>query len=135
MEHPNNDEIKKAEPTKAELEILQVLWQHGPSTVRFVNDALIAQRDVAYTSTLKLMQIMADKGILKRDESQMKHIYHVVEAKEKTQHQLLDRFVDSVYQGSSSKLVMQLLGNKKATKEELEGIRKMLDEIEKTNNQ
>lgn len=131
MEHPKDDEIRKAEPTKSELEILQVLWQHGPSTVRFVNDRLSEQRDIAYTSTLKLMQIMADKGILKRDESQMKHIYHVVEAKEKTQHQLLDRFVDAVYQGSASKLVMQLLGNKTSSKEELDSIRKMLDELEK----
>lgn len=131
MEHPKDDEIRKAEPTKAELEILQVLWKHGPSTVRFVNDRLSEQRDIAYTSTLKLMQIMADKGILKRDESQMKHIYHVVEAKEKTQHQLLDRFVDAVYQGSASKLVMQLLGNKTSSKEELDSIRKMLDELEK----
>jgi len=134
MEYQKDDETRKAEPTKAELEILQVLWQHGPSTVRFVNDRLSEQRDIAYTSTLKLMQIMTDKGILKRDESQMKHIYHVVEAKEKTQHHLLDRFVDSVYQGSSSKLVMQLLGNKKATKEELDSIRKMLDDMEKNNN-
>jgi BlaI family penicillinase repressor len=124
------DEIKKAEPTKAELEILQVLWQHGPNTVRFVNDRLNEQREINYTSTLKLMQIMADKGILKRDESQMKHIYHVVEAEEKTKDQLLDRFVDAVYQGSASKLVMQLLGNKKASKEELASIRKMLDKLE-----
>jgi len=133
MENVKDDEIKKTEPTKAELEILQVLWQHGPSTVRFVNDKLNEQRDVNYTSTLKLMQIMAEKGSLKRDESQMKHIYHVAEAKEKTQHQLLNRFVDSVYQGSASKLVMQLLGNKKASKEELDSIRKMLDDIEMNN--
>jgi BlaI family penicillinase repressor len=124
------DEIKKTEPTKAELEILQVLWQHGPNTVRFVNDRLNEQREINYTSTLKLMQIMADKGILKRDESQMKHIYHVVEAEEKTKDQLLDRFVDAVYQGSAGKLVMQLLGNKKASKEELASIREMLDKLE-----
>jgi BlaI family penicillinase repressor len=130
MQTGKEDEIKKAEPTKAELEILQVLWQHGPNTVRFVNDRLNEQREINYTSTLKLMQIMADKGILKRDESQMKHIYHVVEAEEKTKNQLLDRFVDAVYQGSASMLVMQLLGNKKASKEELASIREILDKLE-----
>jgi len=135
MQQGNNDEIKKAEPTKGELEILQVLWQHGPNTVRFVNDRLNEQREINYTSTLKLMQIMADKGMLKRDESQMKHIYHVVEAEEKTKDHLLDRFVESVYQGSASKLVMQVLGNKKASKEELASIRELLDQMEKNNNQ
>src|SRR6195952_3341981 len=110
---------RKFDPTKSELEILQVLWEHGPSTVRFVNDKLNEQREINYTSTLKLMQIMADKGSLKRDESQMKHIYHVAEDEQKTKDHLVDRFVDSVYQGSAGKLVMQLLGNQKASKEEL----------------
>jgi BlaI family penicillinase repressor len=131
METGKDDEIKKTEPTKGELEILQVLWQHGPNTVRFVNDRLNEQREINYTSTLKLMQIMADKGMLKRDESQMKHIYHVIEAEEKTKDHLLERFVDSVYNGSASKLVMQLLGNKKASKDELARIRAMLDQLEK----
>jgi BlaI family penicillinase repressor len=120
------DQNKRAEPTKSELEILQVLWEKGPSTVRAVNDELLKVKDVNYTTTLKLMQIMADKGILKRDESQMKHIYHVAEAEEKTKDHLLDKFIDSVYQGSAGKLVMQLLGNKKASKEELDIIREML---------
>ncbi|MCC8424271.1 BlaI/MecI/CopY family transcriptional regulator [Mucilaginibacter sp. UR6-11] len=134
MEPGKEDKAPKTEPTKAELEILQVLWQHGPNTVRFVNDRLNEQREINYTSTLKLMQIMADKGILKRDESQMKHIYHVVEAEEKTKDHLLDRFVDTVYRGSASKLVMQLLGNKKASKEELASIRKILDNMENNGN-
>ena len=125
------DQSRKTEPTKSELEILNVLWQHGPSTVRFVNDKLNEQRDINYTSTLKLMQIMADKGIVKRDESQMKHIYHVVEEEQKTKSHLLDKFVDSVYQGSAGKLVMQLLGNKKASKEDLASIRAMLDKLDK----
>lgn len=122
---------KRQEPTKSELEILQVLWDKGPSTVRAVNDELLKQKDVNYTTTLKLMQIMADKGILKRDESQMKHVYHVAEEEEKTKDHLLDRFIDSVYQGSAGKLVMQLLGNKKASKEDLDDIRRMLDELDK----
>lgn len=126
-----HDKNQKNEPTKAELEILGVLWQNGPSTVRLVNDKLNEQRDVNYTSTLKLMQIMADKGILKRDESQMKHIYHVAEEEQKTKSHLLDKFVDTVYQGSANKLVMQLLGNKKASKEDLASIRAILEKLDK----
>jgi BlaI family transcriptional regulator, penicillinase repressor len=122
---------KKAEPTKAELEILQVLWENGPSTVRFVNDKLNELRDINYTTTLKLMQIMADKSILVRDESQMKHIYHVAEEEQATKSLLLDKFVDSVYQGSARKLVMQLLGDKKASKEDLAAIKEILDKLDK----
>jgi len=117
------------EPTKAELEILQVLWEFGPSTVRFVNDKLNEQREVNYTSTLKQMQIMAEKGILKRDESQMKHIYIPVEAEQKTKGQLLDRFVSTLYKGSAANLMMQLLGNEKTSKEELNEIKKLLDQL------
>lgn len=119
------------EPTKAELEILQVLWEFGPSTVRVVNDKLNEQRDVNYTSTLKQMQIMADKGILKRDESQMKHIYIPVEAEHKTKDQLLNRFVKTLYKGSASKLVMQLLGDAKTSKEDLDAIKNMLNKLDK----
>ncbi|HEY2583845.1 MAG TPA: BlaI/MecI/CopY family transcriptional regulator [Mucilaginibacter sp.] len=125
------DQNKRLDPTKSELEILQVLWEKGPSTVREVNNQLLKQKDVNYTTTLKLMQIMADKGILRRDESQMKHIYHVAEAEEKTKDHLLNRFVDSMYQGSTGKLVMQLLGNKKTSKEDLQQIRDLLNKLEK----
>jgi BlaI family penicillinase repressor len=117
------------EPTKAELEILQVLWEFGPSTVRFVNDKLNEQRDVNYTSTLKQMQIMGEKGILKRDESQMKHIYIPVEAEQKTKGLLLDRFVNTLYKGSASQLMIQLLGNKQTTQDELDEIKKLLDQF------
>lgn len=123
-------ENKQMEPTKAELEILQVLWELGPSTVRTVNDELSKTKDVNYTTTLKLMQIMAEKGILTRDQSQMKHVYDVAEAEEKTKGHLLSKFVDSMYKGSSSKLVMQLLGNKKASKEELDEIKELLKKLE-----
>jgi len=131
MKPVQDNQNRKQEPTKAELEILTVLWEHGPSTVRFVNDKLNEQRDVNYTSTLKLMQIMADKGIVKRDERQMKHIYHVAEEEQKTKSQLLDKFVDSVYQGSAGKLVMQLLGNKKASKKDMASIKEILDKLDK----
>jgi BlaI family penicillinase repressor len=123
-------ENKPFEPTKSELEILQVLWEIGPATVRAVNDELLKQKDINYTTTLKLMQIMAEKGILKRDETQMKHIYSVAEPEEKTKGHLLEKFVDSMYKGSSSKLVMQLLGNKNATSAELQEIKALLDKLE-----
>jgi BlaI family transcriptional regulator, penicillinase repressor len=123
-----------SEPTKAELEILQVLWAHGPSTVRFVNDKLNEEkREVNYTSTLKLMQIMLEKGLLTRNESQMKHVYAAAEEENKTKSALLDRFVDTLYNGSASKLLMQLLGNKKTSQKELDAIRALLDETNKNN--
>jgi BlaI family penicillinase repressor len=132
MKPEKKDNSKKTEPTKSELEILQVLWQYGPSTVRFVNDKLNEQkRAVQYTSTLKLMQIMAEKEILKRDESSMKHIYSPAMEEQKTKSLLLDRFVDSIYNGSASSLMMQLLGNKKTSKKELQAIKEMLDKLNK----
>src|SRR5437763_1714146 len=121
------------EPTKSELEILQVLWQHGPSTVRFVNDKLNEQkRAVQYTSTLKLMQIMTEKKMLNRDESNMKHIYTAAIGEEKTKGFLLDKFVDAMFNGSASSLMMQLLGNKKASKKELQEIRDLLNKLDKS---
>lgn len=124
------DQNKQLEPTKSELEILQVLWEIGPSTVRDVNNELLKQKDVNYTTTLKLMQIMADKGILARDESQMKHIYSVAEDEQKTKAHLLDKFVDAMYKGSASKLVMQLIGNKKTSQQELQEIKDILKKLE-----
>ncbi|HEV8083612.1 MAG TPA: BlaI/MecI/CopY family transcriptional regulator [Chitinophagaceae bacterium] len=126
-------EAVKIEPTKSELEILQVLWQHGPSTVRFVNDKLNEQkRAVQYTSTLKLMQIMVEKKMLKRDESNMKHIYIPLMDEQKTKGVLLGRFVDSMFNGSASSLVMQLLGNKKSSKKELQEIKDLLNKLGKS---
>lgn len=123
----------QSEPTKSELEILQILWQFGPSTVRFVNDELNEQkRAVQYTSTLKLMQIMTEKGMLESDKSSMKHIYTPTIEEKKTKGFLLEKFVDTMYNGSSSSLMMQLLGNKKTSKEEIDEIRKMLDKLDKS---
>ncbi|MGX5820349.1 BlaI/MecI/CopY family transcriptional regulator [Chitinophaga lutea] len=120
-----------AEPTKSELEILQVLWQLGPSTVRAVNDVLNAQkREVQYTSTLKLMQIMVEKNFLNRDESQMKHIYSAAVEEKETKGHLLERFVDNLFDGSPSNLMQQLLGNKKTSKKELDAIREMLKKLD-----
>src|SRR5215216_2599217 len=101
MKSKKNEAPKNTEPTKSELEILQVLWQHGPSTVRLVNDELNEQkREVQYTSTLKLMQIMVEKGLLHRDESQMKHVYSPALEEGKAKSALLERFVNTLYNGS-----------------------------------
>lgn len=119
---------EQTEPTRSELEILQVLWQHGPNTVRFVNDHLNEEkREVNYASTLKLMQIMVEKGLLRRDETQVKHIYSPASEEYKTKSVLLDRFVDSLFGGSVSSLMLHLLDNKKASPSDLEAIRKLLN--------
>jgi len=132
MKAKKEKRLNTPEPTKSELEILQVLWQYGPSTVRFVNDQLNkTKREVQYTTTLKLMQIMAEKGLLKRDESQMKHIYSAAEEESKTKNLLLNRFIDAMYNGSAAKLMMQLLSSKKTSKKELEQIRELLDKLDK----
>lgn len=124
-------ETKKIEPTKSELEILQVLWEHGPSPVRFVMEEINKIRELNYTATLKLMQLMVDKGILKRDESRMQHVYHLVEDEKKTKAHLLDKFLDILYKGSAASLMMELAGNKKTSKEDLQKMRALLDKLEK----
>jgi len=119
------------EPTRSELEILQVLWKYGPSTVRFVNEKLNAEtRPVQYTTTLKLMQIMAEKSILLRDETNMKHIYKPAVEESKTKSLLLEKFVESMYEGSAIGLVMQLLGNRKTSKKEIQTIKDLLKKWE-----
>ena len=124
-------EEPSTEPTKSELEILQVLWKHGPSTVRFVNDQLNEQkREVQYTSTLKLMQIMVEKGLLGRDESQMKHVYSAALEEGKAKSALLERFVNTLYEGSASSLMMHLIGHKKTSKKELEQIKELLKKMD-----
>ncbi|GAB2811796.1 BlaI/MecI/CopY family transcriptional regulator [Ferruginibacter profundus] len=132
MKQDNSNKLN--EPTRSELEILQVLWKHGPSTVRFVNDTLNEmKRAVQYTSTLKLMQIMTEKQMLTRDESSMKHIYHAAIEEQKTKGALLEKFVDSMYEGSASSLMLQLLGNKKTSKKELQAIKDILARFDKGN--
>ena len=117
-------------PTEAELEILQVIWRLGPSIVKSVNQIICKNREVGYTTTLKLMQIMFDKGLLNRKRDGKTHIYASAVSQEKTQRQLLDKFVDAAYKGSAMNLVMQLLGNRKSSKKELDQIRDYLDKIE-----
>jgi predicted transcriptional regulator len=122
-------------PTAAELEVLNLIWKHGPSTVRFVNDKLNEEKSpksapTGYTTTLKIMQIMADKGLLTRDESQRSHLYGAAVPEGRVQRQLLDRLLATAFGGSALKLVMQALGDHKATLEEIAGIRALLDRIE-----
>ena len=131
MKAENINNPERAEPTKAEVDILTVLWKYGPSTVRFVHDQLTKIKEVNYTTILKQMQLMAEKGFLRRDESSMKHIYEAVEEEQKTKGLLLDRFVDHLYGGSAGNLVMQLLDNKKASKDELDSIRAILDRLDR----
>ncbi len=120
-----------SEPTKAQLEILQVLWKNGPSTVRFVNDRLNEQKEaVGYTSTLKLMQIMFEKGMLKRDDSNMTHVYSAALEEQKTKRVVLDKFVDSMYNGSVKELMLELLGNEKTSHKDWETIKGLLNKME-----
>jgi len=121
---------KAVRPTSAELEILNVIWRHGPSTVRFVNDQLNLDKDVGYTTTLKIMQLMAEKGLLTRDERQRSHLYGAVAPQNQVQKLLLDRLLDQAFGGSALKLVMQALGGHKATPEEISRIRELLDKME-----
>lgn len=114
-------------PTDAELAILRILWQRGPSTVRQVHDVLSRDRPGAYTTALKLLQIMAEKGLVRRDESERTHIYHARLTEEQTQRQLVRDLLDRAFGGSATKLVMQALAARRATPEELGEIRKLIE--------
>jgi len=119
------------EPTKSELEILQVLWAFGPSTARFVNDHLNKEkRDVIYMSTLKVMQLMLEKGFLEKDESAKAHIYRAAIEENKTKGLLLDKVVENLFGGSAGNLMMQLLGNKKLTPREMEEYQELINKID-----
>ncbi|HXB09105.1 MAG TPA: BlaI/MecI/CopY family transcriptional regulator [Puia sp.] len=120
-----------AEPTRAQLEILQVLWKNGPSTVRFVNDQLNRQKEsLSYTSTLKLMQIMHEKGMVIRDESSMTHVYSAVLEEQKTKGVVLKKFVDSMYNGNVKSLMLELLGNEKTTNKDWDTIKDLLTKLD-----
>lgn len=120
-------------PTESELSILNILWQNGPSSVREVHEIISKNKESKYTTTLKLLQIMNEKGLVKRDSSSKVHIYEAKITKEKTQKQYLARMIDTVFNGSASSMVMQALGQHKTTPEELEAIKKYLDNIESEN--
>ena len=120
---------KNNKPTESELEILQVLWEKQTATVRDVHEVLLNTKDAGYTTTLKLMQIMFEKGLVSRDSTSKTHIYKPAVTREKTQAIFLNKMIDALYSGSSAQLVMQALGNHKASKEELDEIRNYLKNI------
>ncbi len=122
---------KAIKPTESELEILQVLWQKEAATVREVHDELAKMRDIGYTTALKLLQIMFEKGLVTRDDSSKTHIYMPAVTREKTQKQIVGKMINTLFSGSSTELVMQALGNQKTSKEELDEIQKMLDNLRK----
>ena len=115
-------------PTDAELEILRVLWERGPATVRQVHEALSGTRETGYTTTLKLMQIMADKGLVTRDESSRTHVYAARASQENTQRQLLEDLVNRAFGGSAAELVLRALSSHKTSDRELLEIRRLIDE-------
>ncbi|HKH47427.1 MAG TPA: BlaI/MecI/CopY family transcriptional regulator [Thermoanaerobaculia bacterium] len=124
-----NDQ-KLPEPTDAELEILQVLWGRGPSTVRDAFEVLSQKRSVGYTTVLKLLQIMLQKGLVQRDSSEKSHVYSAALSEEETQKRLVGELLQRAFGGSAVRLVMQALSAKKATLEELAGVRQFLDQVE-----
>lgn len=122
---------KLPRPTDAELAILRVLWGRGPSTVKQVQEELNRHRPTGYTTVLKFLQIMTDKGLVTRDESQRTHVYQACLSESQTQGQLVTDLLDRAFGGSARKLVMQALSAKKASPEELDEIRKLLDQLER----
>lgn len=124
---------KKIKPTESELEVLQVLWQNGPSSVRVVNNILNLKRDVGYTTTLKIMQIMTEKGLVTRDTESRTHIYHSAVKENDTQKSLLENFIEKTYCGSTMSLVLQALGHQKASPEEIEKLKSIIKDLEKKN--
>lgn len=125
--------MKNYRPTEAELEILSVLWRKGPSTVRAVNDELGIRKNVGYTTTLKIMQIMAEKGILERSLSGRMHIYAPLVPEEEIQNRLMNKLLETAFGGSAKKLILQALGNHHASGEELDEIKEMIKRMEEGN--
>jgi len=126
--------MQKYKPTESELEILQILWSEGDCNVKQINDILNKKREVGYTTTLKTMQIMFDKGLLSREKDKRTHIYKAELQKEDTENMMISKLMNSVFEGSAVKLVMRALGSQKTSTEELEKIKSLINEIEKENN-
>ena len=121
---------KVSGPTEKELAILGILWKKGNTTVRQVNEEMNKQQRTGYTTTLKLMQIMTEKGLVVRDDSKFQHVYRPAVSEEKTQKQVVGEMLEKVFSGSAETLVMRALSAKKVSAKELAKIRKMLDEME-----
>ena len=122
---------KTIKPTESELEILQVLWDRDKASVREVHEELLKSKEAGYTTTLKLMQIMFEKGLVSRDDSFKTHIYQASVSKEKTQQHLLGKMINTLFGGSSTELVLQALGNHKASPAELDEIQALLNNLKK----
>lgn len=122
---------KAIKPTESELEILQVLWERDKASVREVHEELLKTKDAGYTTTLKLMQIMFEKGLVNRDDTFKTHIYRASVSKEKTQQHLLGKMINTLFGGSSTELVLQALGNHKTSAAELEEIQRLLNNLKK----
>ena len=120
---------KISKPTESEIEILSILWDRKLATVREVHEELLKNKEAGYTTTLKLMQIMFEKGLVTRDDSSKTHIYKPFVNKEKTQKQFLNKMIDSLFSGSSTELVLRALGNKNTTDEELDKIQGLIKEL------
>jgi BlaI family transcriptional regulator, penicillinase repressor len=118
-------------PTDAELEILNVLWERGASTVREVHEAIALRKPAQYTTTLKLLQIMTEKRLVRRDEAQRAHIYQAAQPREWTQRQLAGDLLQRAFQGSAKGLLLGALSSRKASREELAELRRFLDEYER----
>jgi predicted transcriptional regulator len=118
-------------PTESELEILQILWNGGSSTVKSVNEILNQKRETGYTTTLKILQIMNEKGLVIRNEDERSHVYSAAIDENDVQKVLVEKLLDSAFSGSAAKLVLQALGNSKPSKDELKKIRELLNEMEK----
>lgn len=121
---------RAARPTRAELSILRVLWDRGPASVREVHEALEPERPVGYTTVLKLLQIMTDKGLVRRDESRRTHVYRAAFSRDQTQRRLVADLLERAFGGSAQKLIMHALAARRASAEELAEIRKVLDQME-----
>jgi BlaI family penicillinase repressor len=119
------------QPTEAELEILQLLWTNEPCTVRDIHDALHVRGGTGYTTALKLLQVMHAKGLVKRDDSQRAHVYRAAVSKERTQKSFMVDMLQRVFEGSSSQLVLHALGMQRASRAELDSIRRFLNKIDK----
>lgn len=129
MTNPANHSPQK--PTTSELEILRVLWSRGPSTVREVHEALSATKDVGYTSILKFLQIMTEKGLVRRNEDQRAHVYEACEPAEKTKRQIAGDVLQRVFEGSARDLMVHALAGRRTSKQEIEELRQLLDEHER----
>lgn len=122
---------KQFKPTESELEILSILWDKGNASVREVHEVVQLTKDVGYTTTLKLMQIMHEKGLVSRNETAKTHIYTPAFAKEKAQEQYISKMIKTLFSGNSAQLVLQALGNHQSSQEELAEIKSLIEEIEK----